>query len=223
MPAALDAVAEHSGFPRVLLVGHGLGGVLSLAAAARRPSSLAGVVALGAPLRLSEPSTQARASLLLSMMLPADLPLRALARMGVPFAEDVVRPLARTAPPERLRGALAYGAEDLSRPWLSAIRRWWKDGEPTLHDGLVEVAASLRDASVPLLVVSGADDPVCPHDAAERALASWGDEDVDAVRVGGSHLDLLLGRDAGRAVHAPVVAWLDARRRTTWGERRAAG
>lgn len=222
LPTALDTIAEHSGFPRVFVIGHGLGGVLALASAARRPEALAGVVALGAPLRLPEPSTQARASLLLSMMLHADLPLRALARMGVPFADEVARPLAVSSPPQRLRGALAWTTEDLSRPWMAAVRRWWRDGEPTLHDGLIEVASSLADATVPLMVVSGSQDPVCPHAAAEVALRTWGHGDTHALRVAGSHLDLLLGHDAARAVHRPVTDWLDARRHAAWSEQRAA-
>ena len=46
--------------------------------------------------------------------------------------------------------------------------------------------------------------------------------DAEALRVSGSHLDLLLGHDAARAVHRPVTDWLDARRHAAWTEQRAA-
>jgi len=215
LPAALDQVAADTGYPRVHVVAHGLAGVLALAAAARRPSSLASVVVLGAPLRFPRSATAARFSHHLAQLLPrdAEVPVRALLRLGVLLDPELFG-LSRSAPAPRVRGAARCAGEDVGVPWLRTVARWWRDGSASLYDGLVEVSDQLRDADVPLLVVTGTDDLVCPPAAGEVALASWGHPDAAAVQVDGGHLDLILGDAA--AGH--VVEWLSARRRQSWDQ-----
>jgi alpha-beta hydrolase superfamily lysophospholipase len=220
LPAALAAVARDTGYDAVHVVGHGLGGVLLAALAGRREGALASVVALGAPLVLPDPPSEARAAALALSLLPGALrlPLRALARGGVPLVDGGTDlfDLAVDCAPSRLRGALAYGVADPPVALVRQVRSWLAAGTPTLHRGAVEVRDLVRDAEVPLLVVTAEDDPTCPPAAGEAALGTWGHPDAEALRVPGSHLDLLLGREAPERVFAPVVAWLDARRRRAW-------
>lgn len=213
LPAALDAVAEATGFPRVHLVAHGLAGVLALAAAARRPDALASVSVLGAPLWFKDGGSSARWSHRLVQLLPADadVPVRALLRVGA-WLDPELFGLAAHTPPPRMRGAARCASEDVGAPWVQTLARWWRDGRPTLHDGLVDVTATLRDADVPLLVVTAHEDAVCPPEAGEAAVGAWGSDDTAARRISGGHLDLVWSGEAG----AEVVGWLSERRRAAW-------
>lgn len=221
LPAALRAVAEHSGFARVHLIGHGLGGLLVMAGAGRREATIASVVALGAPLSMPGSGTTGQDALAaLLALVPGGwpVPLRALGRIGAPLvgAGRAMFDLARRSPGARLRGALLYGAEDPSVALVRAVRGWVASGAPSLYGGAVDLCDGIASAEVPLLVVTGTEDPICPPDAGERALERWGHADKAAIRVPGSHLDLVLGADVGAEVFAPLVAWLSERRKRAW-------
>src|SRR5690606_29640492 len=81
LPAAVERVLGHAGYPRVHVVGFGLGGQLALVHAARRPASLASVVAVGSPVRFPRSRSGLRLGARLLGLLPAHwhLPLRAAA------------------------------------------------------------------------------------------------------------------------------------------------
>ena len=215
LPAALDAVAADSGFSKVFLLGHGFGGILSLALAGRRHPRLAGVIALGAPLRMSGVRSEAKLASRVLGWLPGRLtvPVRAIAKFGAPLIDEKLIPwLAAQSIPERMRGALLFGTDDPSVALLRSIRRWISTGAPTLYNGALDLCDGLAAAEVPLLVVTGEDDPICPPDAGELALSSWGHPDRKAVRAPGSHFDLLLGEQAPERVFAPLGQWLCERR-----------
>jgi pimeloyl-ACP methyl ester carboxylesterase len=213
VPAALEAIAADTGYPRVHLVAHGLSGVLALAAAARRPASLASLTVLGAPLAFPTHTSGARLSHLLAQLLPADaeVPVRALLRLGVWLDPELFGFVGATPAP-RVRGVARCASEDVAVPWLRTVARWWRDGSASLHDGVVDVEGQLGDARVPLLVVTASEDPVCPPASGERALGAWGHPDRSAARVPGAHLDLVTGDDVANV----VVPWLAERRREAW-------
>lgn len=221
LPAALAAVAGHSGFPRVHLLGNGFGGLLALAVAGRRDAALASVVALAAPLRpptSSEPSAGSAAW----GWVPAGwtVPLRLLGRVGAVLVPEGQAPagfdLARRCVPSRLRGALMYAADDPSVGLVRTMRGWLDAGGATLYDGAIALRDRIADAEVPLLVVTGTDDPLCSPEAGEAALSAWGHPDRTAIRAPGSHLDLVLGAEAPERVFGPIAEWLVSRRRLAW-------
>jgi pimeloyl-ACP methyl ester carboxylesterase len=220
LPPALDVVAAHSGFQRVHLVGHGLGGLLAIAAASRREPLLASVVALGAPLELPEIRADGAAAAALLSLLPASwpVPLRAMARFAAPLvgAGQAAFDLARRTPSPRMRGAMVYAVEDPPVALLRAVRGWIRSGTPALYGGALELCEGIASADVPLLVVTATEDPICPPEAGERALERWGHADRSAIRAPGSHLDLVLGRDAPTEVFEPIARWIGERRRRSW-------
>ncbi len=223
VPAALAQAAADSGFSRVHAIGHGLGGLLLLAAAARRDDRLASVCAVGAPLRLPEVRSEARIATLALALAPARwrLPLAAAARLGLPLVGEE---LAGATPAPRARGAMAYAVSDPPLALLRSLSTWIRAGSPSLYGGVVSLEGHLADARVPLLVVTGTEDALCSCEAGERALSAWGHEDKQAVRAEAlGHLDLLLGGNAPDRVFTPILEWLEDRRRAAWSEHRAAG
>lgn len=224
LPAALAAVTRDSGYPRVHLIGHGFGGVLALATAGRRDPALATVVALAAPVGVNAafPAPGLGSAALAWVPGAWTVPLRTAARWASVFVSEdsgaASAFLARQCFPSRLRGALMYTTGDPPVRLLRAMRGWLAGGA-ALQGGAIELGARLAEAEVPLLVVTGTDDPICPPAAGEAALEGWGHADRRAIRAPGSHLDLLLGVEAAERVFGPVVSWLVDRRRHAWVSR----
>jgi polyhydroxyalkanoate synthase len=222
LPAALEAVTAETGFARAFVLGHGFGGLLALALAGRRDAHLASVVAMGAPLvlqRATDSLSSARVASRVLDWLPGSwtVPVRAMARLGAPLFDEHTTPwLAAQSLPSRVRGALMFGADDPSVALLRSIRQWMKSGTPTLYGGAVDLCEGIAAAEVPLLVITGEDDPICPPSAGELALSRWGHTDRLALRAPGSHFDLVLGSQAPERVFAPLGRWLSERRRLTW-------
>mgnify|MGYP002005929939 FL=1 len=84
LPAALARIREHAGFSRIHWVGHGMGGQLGLAHAARsRGEDLASVVVLGAPARFERDAVRSEVRRLARVagLMPAHwrLPVRSVA------------------------------------------------------------------------------------------------------------------------------------------------
>jgi pimeloyl-ACP methyl ester carboxylesterase len=218
LPAAVDVVCAHAGFPRVHMVGHGLGGLLAMVSASRQSCALATVVSLGAPMRFEPVRSELRRTARALSLLPAhwELPTSTLARLAAPLLDDASAGGART------RGVMEYAAEDIPVGLLRQMMTWQDQGVPTTLDGSVDYTEGLARADVPLLVFAGTEDAlVNPRDA----LPPWAHEDVRMEVLDGlGHLDLLLSVQARRAVFDPLCAWLEHRRRLVWekdGELRA--
>lgn len=217
LPAALERVLEHADSPRLHLLGFGLGGQLAMVFAARRPAGLASVVAVGAPVRFQRARSHLRWSTRLLGLMPAHwhLPLRTAARLSAPVVDPAV--LAPASPGERLRGVLEITSDDLPVALVRQIGGWLEAGTLTSRGGAVDLVEGFVDAEVPLLAVAGSNDPVGPPVSVRPAVERWGHADRSLVEVPGfGHLDLLLGEGADERVFAPVILWLEARRRLAW-------
>ncbi len=211
LPEALMAVREATGAHAVHVGGFGLGAVLAMGLAARCRDEVASVTALAPPLCLPTPSTHARSVAVALGLLPAhwSVPLRSLARAGVPLIEGGV------SPGDRLRGQLAYTTEDLPLSVAEELLDWVARGTPHLAPG-VDFEASLADARAPLHVLQGSDDTLARPESAARAQAAWGGETTVTQVAGAGHLDLLLGRDVAADVHKPLIEWLVTHRDRAW-------
>jgi len=218
LPAAASLICAHAGYPRAQVVGHGLGGVLAMAWAARQPAELASVVALGAPLRFERVRTELRRTARALTLLPShwELPARTLAKLAAPLLDDQGQGGPRT------RGVMEYAMEDVPIGLVRQLMSWQDHGRPVDRSGTFDYTDALVEAQVPLLVMVGADDTVARP---EDAQPSWGHEDHRLEVVAGmGHLDLLLDAGARQRVFEPVGAWLHQRRRLAWerdGELRA--
>lgn len=224
VPAALDRVRAHAGFPKVHFVGHGLGGQIGLAWAGRAAGDgLASLVAMCAAVRFHATRSEARRATVAAALLPAhwNLPVRALGALFAPLVDDGDELLDRSVPgatsPARLRGVLHHAVEDVPIGLLRQVARWLETGSLVDRHGLLDYGEALRDATVPLLCAVAGGDAVCPPASGWAALEHWGGEGELLCLPGAyGHLDPLLAADADRHVFAPVVSWLEARRRRAW-------
>lgn len=223
VPAALARVREHSGFPLVHWVGHGMGGQLGMAWASHATDHLASVVALCAPAAFrgramrSEARSLARAAALLPVHWR--VPARALASASVPWVGADAAVFGQVSGgTSRVRGVLAHAAEDLPVGLLRQMDRWASRGAWTDRTGRLDRAEALADAVAPLLVIAAEGDELCPPECALVAVERWGGADRTHVVLptGWGHLDPILAVDADRAVAQPLVAWLRERRRAAW-------
>jgi oxygen-independent coproporphyrinogen-3 oxidase len=224
VPAALARVREHARYPRAHWVGHGLGGQLGLAWAARSAADgLASVVALCAAVRFEVTRSEARRAVVVAGLLPAhwSLPARSLGPFVAPWIDEGrdllehVRP--GTTSPDRLRGVLHHAVEDLPIGLVRQMSRWLSAGSLVDAHGLLDYPEALRDARVPLLVGVAGGDRVCAPACGSAALDTWGGEgDLLVFPDTYGHLDPLLARDAEARVFGPVKAWLSERRRLAW-------
>jgi pimeloyl-ACP methyl ester carboxylesterase len=221
-PAALRLVAEHSGYPCVHWVGHGLGGQLGLVVGSREPDRLATVCAIGAPVTFPRVASEWRARAMALQLIPEGwrVPLRALAEWAAPVAPTEGSGL---VPPARARGLLTYGSEDLPVALLRQGLRWLREGRLVSRDGVIDWTSGLTSGVAPLRVVVGGADPLWPPAFAEAAADLWSGPSTVQRLAGWSHLDAVLGDQAGPAVHAPLVDWLCTHRRRAWGEAWAPG
>lgn len=218
LPAALDRVRHHSGFPRVFVIGHGIGGQIALAWAARYGGeALAGMVTLSAPVRFDEPKSEALRAARVARWLPGRwrIPARALGPLVAPLIDRG----------DRARGALHYAVDDVPAEMIAQVARWHRAGTLVDRTGLYDYTAALGDVRAPLLCAAADGDALCPAANALAAIPMWGGEASAMLLPDGyGHHDVLFARDAGDVVFGPIAAWLSARRDTCWerdGERAA--
>lgn len=216
LDAALAAVREHSGYPRALAVGHGLGGhLLYLHIALLGAEHLAGVVTLGSAVFFPTPATATRAAGAVSALLPShwSLPGRRLLQAASPFVaagEDLASP--GTDGPV-LRAWMRHAGGDLHAGVLAQVGRWLAAGRLTDATGRLDVLAALP--RLPALVVEPDADPACPPGAALPAADALGGHRL-ALSGGWGHLDPLLGARAPEVVFPEILRFFEANRRRCW-------
>jgi pimeloyl-ACP methyl ester carboxylesterase len=224
LPAIVAAVAGRARARRVLVVGHGLGGLAALAwAAVHGTGALAGMVTLSAPVLFPSLPPLARVGLGLAARMPAPVPSRRLARLAAVWMEPS-RGLAVGAPGPRLRGGLVHAAEDIPVGLLDQLVTWCDAGALVDATGLREYGAALRGATAPLLLLSSEGDRWCPPDRVQPLADVWGGALTHhAVEGDLGHLELLLHPEADRRVFRPVSEWLDSVRARCWEPAALAG
>lgn len=234
--AAIEVARQDAGADRLVLVGHSLGGLLALRAAAERPGAVSGVVTLAAGLFLGRGSPRLGAVLRLTrLVLPpkiaarlADrpLPLRVvgavlLALRPVLDHPVVPFPLAVWAP-------RAYATRDLEQRFGDGMDRVSVGVAAAVRDSFAgaglpgvpasEVPALLSRVRCPVLLVHSATDPLSPPPVgapARDALVSSPDARLAVVGrppdppLG--HCDLVVSEHARDRVWPLVLDWIASR------------
>lgn len=215
--AALDAIREHSGFSRVLCVGHGLGAqALYLRMALEGDEGIAALVALCAAVHFDARASAARNAGLVATLLPPGwvLPGRRLQQLAAPFVTSGEQIASPDTPAPVARARLRYAAGDLHGGVIRQLARWVSAGHLTDASGRLDVVAALRP--FPALVFAADDDPACSPAAALPAADALAAPFVPLTG-GWGHLDPLLGARAPAEVHARIVPFLEGHRRRCWG------
>ena len=226
-PALLRLLAE-SGSGDVTWIGHGLCGMLPVAAAARPARALPKVrwVALGTRFSWALPSP-----LLLRWLhswqreeaalpeLVTNLFFTGLRPRAGPRPSSAPPPLDPAADPAEVLEA--YHRDNLSRPppraLIDDLLRWFESGDARDREGWVDYSAGLAKSPGPALLVAGATDPWAPPEDVLAGLRRLPQADATQwrllSRVSGDreeygHLGMLLSRHSARDVDASVLRWL---------------
>jgi len=226
-PDLLRRLAALSGSERVTWIGHGLCGMLPVAAAARPAESLPPVrwVALATRFDYSFASPLVvrwlRAWQAAEPALPqlvSDVFFTGLrARMGPRSSSAPARLDQSRAPEEVLE---SFHRNNIARPppraLVEDLLRWFELGTPRDREGWVEYGHGLSRVAGPALLVAGATDPVAPPEdvlAGLRQMPAGTTQYRLLSRSNGNreeygHLGVLLSRYSERDVDRMLVRWL---------------
>jgi pimeloyl-ACP methyl ester carboxylesterase len=208
----MGAVAAATGEAQVLLVGHSQGALLALAAAARYPARVAGVVALAPPIRFTPHAAKHLRAL---PALAATGLTRLGARMLAPFvglwhpraAALTIQPAEMEAP--IFRRLMANVIEDLPRGVVAQFVGFIREDRCGSSDGQEDWRAALATSRAPALFVAAPEDGLATPEIVGEACRRWGGEKALLMLPEGiGHTDMLLGRRAPQALFRPVRDWL---------------
>jgi len=226
---AVEQVLRATGRDQLSLLGYCIGGTFTAITAALAPAYVRNLVQLAAPVSFHD-------SGLLSQWLrfgvgDVDLMLDSLLAMPLPLMHaslEMLKPTMQIAQQVTLYNQL--GDEGVVRDML-ALQAWISDSvffpaeayrtivkswyrQNALVQGQLQFAGHLVDLAAimaSLLIVTAAQDQICPPDSA-RALAQLvGSEDVSAIELPGSHLSMLAGRSATQTFWPQLDDWLLSR------------
>jgi polyhydroxyalkanoate synthase subunit PhaC len=226
---ALAEVLRETGGQQLSLLGYCLGGTLTAIAAALEPERVRNLVQLAAPVHFHD-------SGLLSQWLrfgigDVDLTLDTLAALPPPLMRaslQMLKPTLQIAQQATLHSQL--GDEGVVRDLL-AMQAWLGDSmfypveayrtivkalyrQNALVRGLLQLEGRLVDLGAiraALLIVTAAQDRICPPDSARALATIVAAQDMAELELAGGHLSLLAGRSATQTLWPQLDAWLVAR------------
>lgn len=216
LDAALERVRAHSGFRRVLAVGHGFGAQLWLLRYALvGADDMAGSVLLSGAVRFTDEASAVRSWARVAQLLPSSwvLPTRRIQQLATPFITSGADIGSVGTDGTLARARMRHAAGDLHVGVLKQVAGWLRIGHLSDVTGRCDVVAALP--RTPALVLEPDDDPACPVGAAEPAAAPLGAY-FERLSGGWGHLDPLLGARAPAELHPRVLQFFDAHRRGCW-------
>lgn len=216
LDAALHCVREHSGFARVLGVGHGFGAQLWLLRHALvGADDVAGTVLMSGAVRFTDEASAARSWARVAQLLPSSwvLPTRRIQQLATPFVASGADIGSVGTDGTLARARLRHASGDLHVGVLKQVASWLRLGHLADVTGRCDAVAALP--RTPALVIEPDDDPTCPVGAAEPAAAPMGAW-FERLQGGWGHLDPLLGARAPTELHPRLIQFFDAHRRGCW-------
>ena len=186
------AAEQHPGLPSVLL-GHSMGGLVTTTFVCERKPAIARFAVSGPALAISRAisPTRVRLARLMSRLCPrfgqeANLPLDGLSRDPMVVRRYVEDPLVHG----RMSAALAAG----------------------MFDAQLRTARSAGHVEVPMLLLHGEDDPLCPVDGSRSFYAGLPRDAVigSAIKTYPGLRHEIFNEPEREAVYADLLGWLDA-------------
>jgi predicted alpha/beta hydrolase len=223
LPAAIERIRDISGWPRLLWIGHSMGGQLLYATLARGTDAIAAGISLCAPVRFETPRSHARMAALAASLVPGgwSLPARSLHRALTPLTGEALwGSLGREIEGSLARGMMIHGVEDIAAGLLKQIGRWIASGSLCDRNDRLDYIEAMRAASVPVMVVAAEGDRLCPPAAARPAFEALPEDRRFWLTLSDrwGHLDPLIGERASSELHPRLLAWLSLWRGRCWSE-----
>jgi polyhydroxyalkanoate synthase subunit PhaC len=230
--AALDKVAGGAGSAKPALLGHSLGGTLAALHAARAPSSIGGLVLLGAPLCFNPDESAFRDALVKLVSAPAP--------ESDPYPGSILSQMSAVASPHtfvwaRWMDAMQSAADRRAMDIHARVERWaldevalpgklvseiveWLYRENRFGRGVLRVGEQTigpKNLSAPTLAVVNTQDSVAPVTSISPIGEALGEkfsilEYPGETGVGLQHLGILVGREAHAQVWPGVIDWIKA-------------
>lgn len=226
VPAVLAHVRAVTGAPRVLWVGHSMGGILAYSlGGTEHEAAIAGLVAIGSPSSYADqPYLQRLTWLGARLSRNGRVPQRLATRILAPFSGHLEPPFSELVVARRsMDGSLvrrfnAHAFEDISRGVALQFADWVRGDHFRSLDRSRDYLDAMRQFRAPALLVGGIADLMAPPGCMRKAFARLGSADKTLLLFGRSegrgadygHGDLLLGRTAPEEVFPAVAAWLAA-------------
>ncbi len=226
LPAAIDYVREATGQPRVALVGHSLGGMVSAIYASTHPGgddTLTALVAVGSPMDLSEPDLVLGTGLwgarFYGPLLPViPSPLAGRIQAALPANLTPVDELLFNDLAEEHRALMYHRVvSPLVGGELKQFGQALRSGAFQDAEGTQDYSQALDRIETPTLVIAGRADRIAPPDRVLSYYQGVGAEEKRFVIAGRAHgfaadyghLDLTLGDHAAAEVFPLIADWVD--------------
>lgn len=230
LPAIIDAVIERSGFSKVFMVGHSMGGLSCAAVGARHPDKVAGVISIGSPHALGRGHWVLGNGLKLlgytvgsmgvlrrsAARLPVDLIGKALYATRFAFDSHLAPlPVRGWKPGSFEAGELTSYIRSFDSESLSALDDLFTlaaTGELRSRIDGSNHTQLIEHSELPLLAVSGGADLIANPGAVKALYERSRSRDKQYVKVDAGHGDMLVGKQAPKDVWPMVSGWLESRR-----------
>jgi pimeloyl-ACP methyl ester carboxylesterase len=226
-PALIQTALRKAGARGAFWIGHSLGGLIGLAAAQTdQAQHLRGLLTLGAPVffgynRWLQAALKVGALAAWPFAFRQELLSSALAPfLGyavLPFTDVIANP--RHVPPRIQRRVYAQLVTSVSRKLLLQLRDWTSQDVFRSVDQRIDYRAGVSALRLPLLMLGGSRDRLCPPDAIRRAfelsrsadktMMIFGCDNGDRQEYG--HGDLVFGEGAPAEVYPRMATWLAER------------
>ena len=233
LPALLSELSMRASGGEIYWIGHGICGLLPMAAAARGNEDAAAIhwIALGTRFDWTRPSGPLR-SWLQAWAEDEDPVPAATQRVLFTGLREAVGPRASSVPPALRTDTNRSAAEELetfhrnkllrapAKVVLEDLIRWFSAGTISASTGWIDYSVGLEKMTGDALLVAGMTDPWAPPESALPAPAAAGSARLEVKVVGRSegakedygHLGMLLSENASADIDRVVLHWLNSHR-----------
>jgi pimeloyl-ACP methyl ester carboxylesterase len=227
LPAAFDYVRQHTHAPRVDVVAHSMGGLVTYAYLARGGTAINAAVTLGSPVRLRMGDKIEGFILKYGHGLGGAITVLPNEKLGKVNAKGIGTidegPLNLVAgnPPANTSYAsfaklLRVGSADTTGGVVRQFQRCIADDRFESADGSQDYLAQLGQVKVPTLVVAGKTDRIAHADGVKAAYEALGGEKrffIAGEEAGFAsdygHADMIIGDDAPKELWPLIADWFD--------------
>jgi pimeloyl-ACP methyl ester carboxylesterase len=228
IPAALNYVVAETGKPKVLWVGHSLGGMIMMGYLSRfGDDKVQAVATIGSPLIIPQPPNRILQAFVQNKTLFKAFLIvntRTGATSIAPFHRFVITPdevllwNKHNVEPNIVSTVLTHVVEDIPAGVLDQVLSMVRSGQFMSYDKSFNYTEEIRKISIPLLLSCGKADNLAPPESVRYVYETVGSEDKTFMMFGTAnghredygHNDLILGKYAYKEVYPDITKWLKA-------------